>query len=207
MNSLQPVEPQALIQLLPPLFKEIANTIPEDLFLLHEDDLEKLTSSQKFSLIDRRLRQAFWTEHEKAIKLSRGIIIQNVYTGVCTKQHFYNKVLVDKARVAFILTPPQEYGVAIKEAHEFGWNLLRKMMEEAYEAWQTAKDPKLFEVVRKTVEMLDNREKGAVIKVVEQKNLNVNVAANDKQQEAPASIEDINARLKELEDQRKTIEV
>lgn len=153
-----------------------------ELFGLDERDLFKRLRSDQMtpSPTDNRLRINFWYEYDLAQMEHRPMHMARVFAGICSKSYFNDRFMKRPEKVAWMLTPPVDYVVKIKEALDFGIDRLREYLEI---------DPivggrpnvKLMELQAKIVAMLDMREKGAYTQRVEQKNMNLNVTASNEQ--------------------------
>lgn len=149
---------------------------------------------------DNRLRLGFWLEYERAIGAGRNMVMQNVFAGVCTVAYFYREYLASPTRVAWILCPPVEYEVKIKEALDHGIGLLRSYLDidAAPEGGPT--NIKLMELQAKIVSMMDQRLKGGYTQRAENKTLSLSVSASGVGAAATElSMEALEKRLKQIE--------
>jgi hypothetical protein len=178
-----------------------------DLFGLDERSLFKLLRQEGAAPTptDNCLRLRFWEEYERChatAGTSKGIQDVRVYAGVCTRQFFYDRYLVNPIKVAWMLTPPTSYVTHATEALNFGLQLMREYLEIDARSPDGKINVKLMELQAKITAMLDQRVKGAVVQRVEQKNMNLNVQTSDAKVASALvgqSMEDINARIKQLE--------
>jgi hypothetical protein len=162
------------------------------------------------SLTDERLRNAFWAEYEASFKLNQGMQMSRVYAGVCSKQCFYESVIKNPARVAWMLCPPTHYMNAMEEALLFGVDQMREILALPHVGKSGLIDSKLCSVKVEIVKMLDARVKGAVVQKTQA--VNVNVKAEDVEQvksmvQGPNNMDEIDRRLRELEQESKQLEV
>jgi hypothetical protein len=171
-----------------------------DLFGQEERELRKKLRSDKQepNATDNRLRLKFWNEYDRVQSDGGNMQMTNVYSGVCSKQFFYERYLTTPAKLAWLMTPPANYVAMAEEALHFGIEQLRDILEmPAFDA-KGRPDIKLGELKAKIVAMLDQRVKGAVI----QKNMNLNVTTNDPKVAKAVvgeTMEDLQRRMKELE--------
>jgi len=105
---------------------------------------------------------------------------------VCTHQYFYNNYLFDPGRVAWLLTPPPAYTVALEEILNTTSDKLREIVDAPLMDPKTGKiDVKLGELILKIHQTVENRLKGATIQRTEirsevrQQSVNYNVNADD----------------------------
>lgn len=190
--------PRSLVNLLPAAVSEAVLSVPDDLLELELDQLEKQMSWGRFHQIDKRLRVSFWAEYDRAIQDGNKMHIHNVYQGVCSRMQFY-RVIQDRVRMAFILTPPESYTISVEEALLQGVRRLREILEFPLYDKKGNPNTKVAEVIVKTYAMLDMRVKGAVVQRVEQKNLNVNVNGNQALEQLPETVADLDRELLDLE--------
>jgi hypothetical protein len=168
--------PKALVNVVRPEIREKIARVPADLFSLTEDELEKRSPKGQFTWVDRRLRVSWWQEYTRATENHpRMMKMTEVVKGICSRNYFYEHVLADKVRLAFLLTPPSNYEVATEEALLRGVDRIREILDFPLYDEQGRPQPKNAEVMIKAYMLLDQRVKGAVIQRIEQKNLNLNV--------------------------------
>jgi hypothetical protein len=194
--------PRSLINIVPERVSERIKEIPPELFQLEPKELEKLTPKKEFTLTDSRLRTAFWIEYGRSQEVMKNMRMDNVYGGICTAPYFYQTVLLDKVRLAYILQPPTNYNIAMEEALHLGVDRLREILDLPIIDENGKPNPKVADVILKTVQMLDMRVKGAIIQRIEQKNLNVSVDAKkmNNQIDEAQSVDEIDRKLRELEE-------
>jgi hypothetical protein len=168
--------PKALVNVVRPEIREKISRVPADLFSLTEEELERRSPKGQFTWVDRRLRVSWWQEYTRATENHpRMMKMTEVVDGICSRNYFYDHVLADKVRLAFILTPPSNYTVATEEALLRAVDRVREILDFPLYDEQGRPQPKNAEVVIKAFMLLDQRVKGAVIQRIEQKNLNLNV--------------------------------
>lgn len=189
---------KSIARMLPDGVAASISLIPDEYLTLDANDLATLTPHKRFSMTDNKLRISFWREHSRAIAQSCNMNVSNVVRGVCSRQYF-QKLLMDFAKLAYIILPPDDYEVAMDEFTGYGLDKLREAFDEAIDSFKATKDPKMYESIRKTVEMLIVHTKGEPIRRVENKNLNMNVDASKAVGASSATLEEIDAKLKALE--------
>lgn len=167
-----PSNAKSLHQLMPDVFREALEKVPEDIMTLEECKLEKDINPTKTLT---RVKHAFWAEYDRCAAIQKPMVLMNIYKGVCVKSYFYG-ILTDPKITAWIMKPPPEYWTTLQAAHQEG---LERMFEILRAPMFTAGklDTKVAEVVLKAFQIIDVRVKGVPIQRVEQKNLNINVDA------------------------------
>jgi hypothetical protein len=190
---------KTIMRILPQGVATAVFNIPDEYLTLNADELEQLTPKKKFTHTDNKLRISFWKEHTRAIaQMSNTMNMMNVVRGICSRAHL-EQMLVDKVRLAYLILPPPDYDVAMEEFTNYSLDTLRECFDVAKASFMETKDPKMYESLRKTLEMLIVHTKGEPIRRVENKNLNMNVDAGRAVGAMPATMEEIDAKLRELE--------
>jgi len=185
-------------------FVDASKARPE-LFSMDEYALgQKLRAEHKTpSVTDNRLRLGFWLEYERAISRNKAMLMQNVYAGVCGASYFYREYIASPTRVAWLLCPPADYQVKLREARDFGIDLLRSFLDMPVLDLETGKpNTKLMELQAKIVSMLDQRLEGGYVQRQETKQLNLNVSTSQGavgKVTTELSMEQLERRLKEIE--------
>ncbi len=201
MILLDEENPRSVINLVTETVAIHIQNVPSSMLDIGEDELRTLYGiNWKPPTIDDRLRFMFWKEYDNAQSNIRKMKVSHIYAGVCSRECFY-KVIATPERFAWILCPPVDYMVGAEEALTYGLEQLRDILTQRHTTMGGALDSKSAALKLEVVKMLDQRVKGAIIQTT--KNLNVNVNAN-KGIVAP-KIEDVDKRIKELEDQLKNM--
>lgn len=102
-----------------------------------------------------------------------------------------------------MLCPPTEYVIQCEEMLHYGLEQLRDILSCRHESMGGSLDPKTAAVKLEIVKMLDSRVKGAVIQTT--RNVNLNMSTNKQAATPVPRIEDVDKRLKELEQALATI--
>lgn len=144
-----------------------------------------------------RLRTSFWNEYENAIQHNRAMKQTHMYAGVCTERLFKKVVLEDNMKLAFVLSPPKDYMITVKEALDSGLDNLRAIATAPVFLENGRLDTRAAEVVLKAIALLDMRVKGAVVQRIDQRSLNVNLNKDV----SPASPETLPQSISDLDDQ------
>jgi hypothetical protein len=151
-----------------------------------------------------RVRTSFWNEYENAIQHNRSMHLSNMYAGVCTERLFRKKVLTDNLKLAFILSPPKDYTITVKEALDAGLDNLRAIATAPILTDSGKLDTKAAEVVLKAIALLDMRVKGAVVQRIDQRSLNVNLnkdvspASSEGQLTLPQDLSELDKQIERL---------
>jgi hypothetical protein len=192
--------PRALVNMVPPAVQNAMERVPIEYRDKSEPELLEDLKLRKFipNATDHRLRFMFWKEYERALTNGGNLVMSHVYRGVCSSDYFY-VVLQNKERVAFLLCPPIDYVIAAEEALIFGINQLREILASPHITIGGSLDAKAAGVKVEIIKLLDLRVKGAVVHTTRNLNLNVN-SANKQLEQPPLHHEDIDKRIKELED-------
>jgi hypothetical protein len=214
-------DPRSIINLVPEVIQTAIEQVPDWLLAMDPRELrdhfrnkakaereERLkqgldgaaTESWQPSFTDDRLRLSFWNEYEASQALKRPMQMTRVYAGICSRQYFYDKVITNYLRMAWLLCPPQSYAVSLEEALLFGIDQMRDILTIPHVDSRGKVDPKIAKVKLDIVNMLDQRVKGAVVQKTQA--LHVHASTDKLKSQAPIKEEDmaeLDRRLKELE--------
>lgn len=199
------LEERAPINLVPPALQNAflaAHQAVPVLFGLTEFDLfkELRTQGRGITPTDNQLRLSFWLEYDRCQEESRAFNVGHVYSGICTKSFFYGTYLRYPDKVAWLLTPPVEYEVKLREAHDFGLSKMREILDQDAISNRAKPDTKLLDLQLKIFTMLDQRLKGGYTQRQEVKSLQITASAADvKAATTEETMRLLNARLKELD--------
>lgn len=163
--------PRALINLVPNSLREVMNTLDDRYRYMTESELKRKCDAE---VREARLRISFWIEYNAAQKTGRMMNIANVVRGNTSMDYWENVVLKDSAKVAFIITPPKDYLVAMHELLDLGLEKLREIIKAPLFDKRGAFDSKAADKVIKAVHTIESRLKGAVV----QKTVNLNADVN-----------------------------
>jgi predicted transcriptional regulator len=191
--------PRALINLVPEAVQNAIERLPEEYTNKSEPELLTLFQGRKYAPdpLVYRLRSMFWKEYDRAQCNLTKMNMAHVYMGICSKDYFY-VVLQNKEKVSMIICPPVDYMLAAEEALIYGIEQLRDILQLKHTTISGAIDQKAAQVKVEIVKLLDTRVKGAVVQTT--KNLNVNVNAQAPKDQGAVKTEDVDKRIKELED-------
>lgn len=170
--------------------------IPEDVHVMTDKELE---GTGNITFYDRRLRHAWHIELTNATKRRLKMNMANIWGGVCSKDYFHKIVINNSFKLAYITRPPFDYRVSLEELLSLGIEQLREILLLPHVNEKGKVDARMADVKAKIVQDIVNRVHGQVIQRVEVKsqNMNVNVEATREVE----SVEDIDAKIRELESQ------
>lgn len=196
--------PRSVVSLVPPVVAERISQVPKDYLVMDERSLkeELIRSGKRPSPMDNRARIAFWIEYNNAQNNGRSMFMTNVYGGVCSREHFYNALLTDKQRTAWLVCPPTQYLIAMEEMLSFGMDRVRdEILTLPVVNKKGEPNPRMAQVILDAVKMIDQRIKGAVIQRVETKNLHVHAGKSqmDKGSTTVQGMSELDKKLDELE--------
>jgi hypothetical protein len=178
--------------------KEHLFTHPEYFEMEYHDLSQKANPSFTLS----RLRLSFWNEYENAIQNNRKMSLGKILAGVCTDTVFRKSILDNPLKMAYILSPPKDYMVTVKEALDAGLDNVRAIVgANVFLADGKTLNVKAAEVVLKAVALLDMRVKGAVIQRIDQRSVNLNVNKDVTPRSPsglPQSLEELERQLDEI---------
>lgn len=180
----------SLLHYLTPEMQAAIHRIPDDIFNLSEKELHKRMEPDALLC---RLRLSFWDEYQRIMVQGGAIDMTQVCHGNCTREYFYKKILLDPLQLMWIITPPQDYYLSMREMLDQGLQQLRKIIMQPFVVDKVVKvkdadgnlhdkivqivDTRVMAEIRAAVTMVDQRVKGAIVQrmQVTQKNLNMNL--------------------------------
>ena len=87
-------------------FKEAFAKIPDSIIKLNSEELQTKFRPTK---VDYALRSAFWNEFRLSTLNLEKIVLNRVYSGICTYQHFYHNILNNPLKLAWLIQPYSDY--------------------------------------------------------------------------------------------------
>ena len=140
--------------------------------------------------VTSRLRVSFWLEYDNAQENCRPMRMPIVYSGVCHKSYFHNVVQRDPDRMAWILCPPADYILAMREILQEGMEQIRKIVTGNIVSDDGEINTKAAEVLIKAMQLCDLKVYGSpLIKThttSESKALHVHTQIDSVKTQAPA---------------------
>jgi hypothetical protein len=189
-----------------------APRVKEKILALHSEHPDYLTLDEVsfkrdhrdvITLVTQRIRVSLWQEYESAIQNNRVMKVQQIFAGTCSESAFYS--LIDNpVRLGYILCPPADYIVMLKEAHQAGLEKLRELFSARVVDEEGYMNPKAADMVLKAFALLDARLKGAVVQRVDQRVLTANVptqGAGGVQAGVPADMQTLELELQKTRQQ------
>ena len=185
--------------------KDAIESIPQELYSLSE---ETLRYKVKPTLKLYEVKRAFW--EELLLAQERGGSMRNwrVYDGKVSKAYFYDKILTDPLKMAWITSPLDSYEDKSKAALDMvtqryedliNMDITTTKKRKVGDEWEEYSEvcPKKAMVLLQVIKNLEDRIKGTAI----QRQVNVNANEPSKKTKAELNMEEVNNRLKELEEQ------
>ncbi len=179
--------------------RECVLELPEDLLMCEEGTL-KLKA--KPTPTDYALRVSFWREFERMMWRGSGkITCSSILSGICTDAYFYRQFITNPLKLAWMVRPMQTYQKEMEAILHRGTERLWELIEIPITNKKGQVDAKLAEVVLKTVKQLEDRVKGMAVQRSEQRSLSVNVTTRSKATQSIDTMESLDARIKQLENE------
>lgn len=149
---------------------------------------------------DNRLRLKFWNEYERAQESMEWMVVVHIYSGICSREYFFQKYMIEPYKMAWLLCPPANYLVITEEALQVGLEALRDILEQKLTLPNGRINVALGNLKLKIVELLDIRVKGAVV----QKTMNLHVSEKKVADiKEIKSMEELDRRLRDIENRRR----
>lgn len=188
----------SLIHYLSPKLKEAVLKLPDMFLEITENQLKRRCRPTP---TDYSLRVSFWREFERAMWRGKGRITSaQIFAGICTDTYFYNYFLKNPSKLAWMIRPLQVYQkemeAILHRCTERLWDLVNIEITNP----RTKKvDPKLADIVLKTVTQVENRVHGMAVQRTEQKSMNVNVVTRSKANQNIETMDELDARINAIE--------
>lgn len=171
---------RSLVNIVDPRVAAAIQAIPDRLFTLSETALRREVNPDELCC---RLRLQFWDEYQAAQDEQRSMTMAAVMKGVTYAEYFYKQVLPFPEKLIWIVTPPTDYLVAIRDLLFVGIERLRELLrtpivrrvyvrdkkgnlvldKKGRPFMEDFVDVKLAAEVRQIVEKLSDRVHGAVV--------------------------------------------
>jgi hypothetical protein len=163
--------PKSVVNLVTPEVREQIMGLPDKHLDQSEEELEKMIGAPSESV--QMLRIMFWNEYDRAMDMNTSMDMTRVYTGVMTRQGFYHNIK-DQSCMAWIITPPKEYDAQLDALIYKGLKRCNDVFELPLVTAGGYVDPKVGDLIVKTLMFLDMRKKGGFIHRSMQLTHNVN---------------------------------
>lgn len=186
--------PRAVVNMVPDAVAENIKKIPAAWLGYSDTALRKLSEP---TTRDDEIRQSFWTEYFSACDENRTMRLTAVYGRLLSRQMFYELIVHNPKKLAWMLRPPVEYTYRMQNLLEMGLNQFENILSMEIDP----KNTRLIGEIVKIVALLDNRVRGAVVQKVE---LNAkaevrSMNAHVHKIEQPKSYAEIQAELKNIQ--------
>jgi len=203
-------EPRSVYNLVPVIAQEALDRVHPRIWNFSLKNLEK------HAKVDDRLAQlrvAFWHEYNNTQdNFKPSISITKVTHGICSREYFYQTVLKDQMKTAYMMFPTTDYIAAMTEMHEFAMREMRKILQIPNSGKKGANLPVIREKI-KIFNKLDDRLRGTVPIRKQSQHLHAHVAVPGPvpaaelvgHEAAPKSLDAINAEINRLERQERDV--
>ncbi len=105
-------------------FKNALKKVPQNLLKIGTDELEKKISP---TVTDYFLKNALWNEIRKAVCFDQKILPEHVYTGLCTYTHWFNNILNNPVKLAWMVSPCMDISYGVREVRHWLLGSLHKV--------------------------------------------------------------------------------
>lgn len=164
--------PRSMWNLIPESLQTHISKVPLELLQLSEHELDKKLDPDAMT---SRLRISFWLEYDRAQVTQSKMRISSVYSPVCSKQYWCTNILSSQERLAWILCPPGDYILAMREVLMQGTKVIRKIIMAKNVVDDDGNlNPKAAGVVLKAIELVHVKVHGTPVIRMESKNMNIN---------------------------------
>lgn len=177
--------PHSLINLLTGPLRAAVEHLPDELLLMDEARLKRHCDPGE---LECRLRIQFWDEWNQACDEGRPMSVSAIMRGICYAEYFYQVILPDPKKLAWVIKPPADFLLAMRDLLYLGMSRLREILElplvdrtpmirrgapvlddKGQIVMIERPNVRLIAEVRTITEMMQNRVHGAVIQRVHQK--------------------------------------
>lgn len=201
--------PRSLVSMVSSKFREKIESLPNE--LIDRPEHEILSEIRKHipewtpSELDFGIRLNFWREYTYAQQNNYQMRVSDIHKGVCSDRYFF-KAMEDKFRLAYILCEFPDEAQKRKLGLSLLWNEMLKIikMEVPINQRTGAPDSKILSIKTDLFKFLYAYQHGQPVQKIQQetKNLNYNI---ESQATLPASMEDIDKKIKALEAQTQNV--
>lgn len=190
-------DPLSVTSLVTPTIRQWMKLIPPKAFTMYEHELRM---KAKVGEVEEQIRLAFWDEYAYAQDARCMMNVNKAYERICTKAYFYDSVVREPYKLAYILTPPRNYVYRMREMLELAHRRMREVLELPLLDKRKNPNVKLIAEMVKITVLLENRVMGAVKQKleVESKSVNVNVETRKGYYDVEDEIKSIEKQLTDL---------
>jgi hypothetical protein len=201
-----PNNPNALINVIPdrmvPLLHKVKEKLPKMLMRSERELRQYLKPDER----DDRVRLSFWDEYNAATSAGKKMSIQSVICGSVSWEGWMTVYENNTHKLLWIFTPPTSYVAAMRQILYRGTERLLEIMNMPMTDKDGKIDTKVATLILRAWQLADMRVKGGIVQrmQVEQKNLNLNLNADQSIDQARAQVQALG--LDELEALERRIE-
>ena len=163
--------PRSVINITPSTLSTKIAVIPDSIFEMGEDELR---IASRATLIDEQLRISFWREYNSAQDNEKMINLSNVYGPVCSQSHFIKRIITNSHKIAFMLTPPQDYKLRLESMLDFGFAQYEEILRLSNTDAKGNPNTKLIAEKHKIIDTIHQRVMGAIPHRIDTRNVNLN---------------------------------
>lgn len=194
-------DPHSIINMVSDRVREAMLKVDGDLVELDEGELRRSCDPTH---TDYALRVSFWREFDRAVSAQSKIKTRNIFSGICSEQYFYVKVLRNKTKVAWLVRPVQEYKKEMEALLARGTARLWELVDIPLKDANGKVDIKAGELLLRVVAELANRTKGMAVQRIkeERRSMNMHLHGKATQSAIPAASDDVESlkrKVAELE--------
>lgn len=177
-----------------------------ELFSFDETKLKQLVGRSDMTPTLQRLRMTFWHEYIACRENHRTFKLTNIVAGICSLKHL-SDIADNPHQLAFLICPPADYVLSLKEAHAAGLEKIREIFSARITDDEGYLNPKAADMVIKAYALIDARLKGAIVQRIDQRTISATTQLSKDQAGAAFGIPtDMNLLEQELEKTRKQLE-
>ncbi|MNJ94806.1 hypothetical protein D3C87_125090 [compost metagenome] len=200
MSTIQDIEysikeadnPNSLVNKTTTAISQRIAVIPDEILLMEEEALEVTARVGK---TETRLRIAWMIEFERALRTGKEMNPSNIYLGTCTKKYFYEYVVGNSYKLAYIIKPFPEFQIELEDILQLGLKRARLTLETNPVSEDGKFNVALAKLQHEITKDAMDRSKGQSVQKIESKSLNLNVTKDV----SPTNMDEIDARLAQLE--------
>ena len=192
---------RSVINLMPPAFKTAMKLIDSKWMTWKLKTLEgKLGDDIDFR--DRRYKMAFWVEYDRCQQNIEDFSMTRVVQAAGIPWKYYEqKICSNPKLVAWILHPPSDYELTLREILNTGMDRLREILDLEVVDPSGKVNTALIKLKMAIVQNAEHRLMGAVKQMLEVKQQNLNLNVDTRREmfgQLPNTVDDIDKELKRL---------
>ena len=112
MSNIEGFDPYNVMGLVNSAIAQAISVIPEDVISASDWELVK---NGKCTEVEKRLRLAWTLELDRAYKNGKMMNINMLYSGIISKRDYFNKIITNSYKLAFIIRPFPEYDLILED--------------------------------------------------------------------------------------------